>query len=183
MYEKQSIPLPSSCPTDSFWNLLSYVFCFNFSNVVFISAAQQRESAIIIRIYIYPLLVEPGSPPYKVALRTLKELFGSQQGASTDDQSILNTSWHCNWLGPHGTFGCGGQGFPYIPCFSSSLKYLCCLLAKSCLTIETPWTVARQAPLSREFDNSIWCTFPVCFADVNNFPFSNQWKMLTTWWP
>ena len=57
-----------------------------------------------------------------------------------------------------------GQGFPHSLCFSSSLKYLCCLLPKSCLTLATPWTVVHQAPLSRGFDNSIWCTFPVLFC-------------------
>ena len=31
------------------------------------------------------------------------------------------------------------------------LFFVCCLVAKLCLTLVTPWTVAGQAPLSKEF--------------------------------
>ena len=30
-------------------------------------------------------------------------------------------------------------------------------MAKSCLTLATPWTVARQAPLSMEFSRQEYC--------------------------
>ena len=43
------------------------------------------------------------------------------------------------------------------------------LVAKSCLTIVTPWTIACQAPLLREFPRQeYWSQFP--FPSPGNLP-------------
>ena len=43
------------------------------------------------------------------------------------------------------------------------------LVAKSCLTIVTPWTIACQAPLLREFPRQeYWSEFP--FPSPGNLP-------------
>ena len=48
----------------------------------------------------------------------------------------------------------GGHKYRYI-------DYCCCLVAKSCLTLATPWTVAPQAPLSMGFPRqAYWWPFP-----------------------
>ena len=45
----------------------------------------------------------------------------------------------------------------------------CCLVAQSCLTLATPWTVACQAPLSMEFSRQeYWSGLP--FPNPGNLP-------------
>ena len=48
----------------------------------------------------------------------------------------------CFWVCPV----CWGQKKCFFGCF-----YHCCLVAQSCPTFSTPWTTARQAPLSMGF--------------------------------
>ena len=43
------------------------------------------------------------------------------------------------------------------------------LVAKSCLTLETPWTVARQAPLSTEFSRQEYWS-GLLFPSPGNVP-------------
>ena len=44
---------------------------------------------------------------------------------------------------------------------SMALNYCCCSIAKSCLTLATPWTVARQAPPSMAFPRQeYWSGLP-----------------------
>ena len=46
---------------------------------------------------------------------------------------------------------------------------ICCLVAKSCPTVATPWTVAHQAPLSMGFSRQeYWRGLP--FASPGNLP-------------
>ena len=41
------------------------------------------------------------------------------------------------------------------------LKCYCCLVGKSCLSLATPWTAARQAPLSMGFSRQeYWSSLP-----------------------
>ena len=52
--------------------------------------------------------------------------------------------------------------FPYL-WFSERVyvELLCCLVAKLCLTLATPWTVAHQAPLSMGFPRQeYWSGLP-----------------------
>ena len=43
----------------------------------------------------------------------------------------------------------------------SGLLYCCCLVAQSCPTLATPWTIARQAPLSTGFSRpEYWSGLP-----------------------
>ena len=53
------------------------------------------------------------------------------------------------------------------PCVLSSKHSM--VVAKSCLTLVTPWTVARQAPLSMEFSRQeYWSGLP--FPSPGDFP-------------
>ena len=52
---------------------------------------------------------------------------------------------------------------------SVSICYFDGLVAKSCLTLSTPWTVGHQAPLSMGFSRQeYWSGFP--FPSPGNFP-------------
>ena len=45
-----------------------------------------------------------------------------------------------------------------------------CLVAKSCLTLATPWTVACQAPLSMGFPTRILEWIPISFSRGSSRP-------------
>ena len=71
------------------------------------------------------------------------------------------------------------MAFPFTT-FCELLRYICVcccgLVTKSCLSLETPWTVARQAPLSMGFPSQenwsgLSCPPP---GDLTNAKF-NPW--------
>ena len=79
------------------------------------------------------------------------------------------------WVAQHPIFQC--LGHYYIEVFlrnvtpnatqlvsQPSLQFCCCLVANSCLTFWTPWTVAHQASLSMGFPrHEYWSGFPFPF--------------------
>ena len=57
--------------------------------------------------------------------------------------------------------GCCGPLLLNLWSNSPCIKGCCCLVAKSCLTLATPWTVARQAPLFMGFPRQeCWSGLP-----------------------
>ena len=51
----------------------------------------------------------------------------------------------------------------------AAVAAVCCLVAKSCPTVATPWTVAHQAPLSMGFSRQeCWSGLP--FSAPGNLP-------------
>ena len=63
----------------------------------------------------------------------------------------------------------------------SSQQHYCCVVAKSCLTLVTPWPVAHQAPLSMGFSRQeYWSRLsfpsPEDFADTGIKPMSPAWQ-------
>ena len=49
----------------------------------------------------------------------------------------------------------------FLPVYNYTINICCCLLYKACLTLVTPWTVARQAPLSMGFSRQeYWSGLP-----------------------
>ena len=62
-------------------------------------------------------------------------------------QSVLHIRWPKYWsfsfsISPSNEY----SGLAII-----KKSYCCCLVTKSCLTLATPWTIGRQAPLSMGF--------------------------------
>ena len=105
------------------------------------------------------------------------EGFRSQHAAScsepdTGPGSSHRTSLIMSWLASLPSCRAGSKGF--------TRRYYC-LLAESCLTLVTPWTVACQAPLSRDFpgkNTGVGCHFLLRgnLLDPQTEPVSPAWQ-------